>query len=598
MYEKDAFARERRFSSALRGGSANAAWNRRGFHMKWNEKMATGIFEQHLRRMVAKKILLLLAVGIALFLVGLYAVTLGANSTNASDNLQMLKKVYISLYQKNRDFLFDKQTITLSEKALRDHGDFADLNYWFQEFNGKCSVKNEVILSNYQGRVVYSSYEQGVLSDYRVNYNAAICHNAKELKPGQIYNAVYYDSGNYSDYIFVMPVYSDGAVLGYVSLYLSGDDWNFYLLNYNYDGAITDDKNNVIYASKPKLIGSSNKFYGQENGICYYNDERFWMKSESLPEYKVKIFSLVYYPKNSALLIGLFVITIMGISWYLLANWMAGSMAKNNAMRIGQLLSEIRIIQKEDQAHRICMDTQDEFNEVAVQINSMLDSIRDLHGRNTELLQLKNTIEMSQLTAQMNPHFLYNTLEIIRNLALFDGERAEKLIVQLTQILRYSIDKSREDVLLEEDMQYIRDYLDIQKCRFGDRLSCTVNIDADCDRSNIPKLVLQPIIENSIKYGFRKKMNIKIEIRGHMEGNMLVLSVKDDGFGMPEEDASSLNNSLGKAYFPEKSYGLHNISRRLFLRYGEESGIHIVNHQGYSFEVILKVIQPGGRDHV
>lgn len=564
--------------------------------MEWDKGKTTGVFERQLRRLVAKKILLLLAVGIALFLIGLYVVTLSANSANASQNLTLLKNVYISLYRNDRDFLFNTKTISLSEEVLRGKADSSDLAYWFQEFNSKCSVKNQMILSDSRGGVLYSSYEQGVLSDYQVNYNAAVCHNAKGLGPGQLYNAVYYNNGNYSDYIFVMPIVSDGTALGYVSLYLSGDDWNFFLLNYNYDGVITDDKNNVMYASKPKLIASSNKFYGQESGICYYNNERFWIESGSLPEYKVRIYSLIYYPKNSAFAIGLFVIAIMGISWYLLAGWMAGSMAKNNAMRIGQLLSEIRIIQKEDPAHRIRMDTQDEFNEVAVQINHMLDSIRELHGRNTELLRLKNTIEISQLTAQMNPHFLYNTLEIIRNLALFDGERAEKLIVQLTQILRYSIDNSREDVLLEEDMQYIRDYLDIQKCRFGDRLHCTVDIDANCGRCTIPKLVLQPIIENSIKYGFRKKMEIRIEIRGHIEENMLVLSVKDDGLGTREEEAAALNSSLGKAYFPEKSYGLHNISRRLFLRYGEESGIHIINRQGLGFEVILNVMQPAGEE--
>ncbi len=213
-------------------------------------------------------------------------------------------------------------------------------------------------------------------------------------------------------------------------------------------------------------------------------------------------------------------------------------MAKNNAELISKLANEIRIIQNGDYQHRIVLDTQDEFSEVANRINHMLDNLRELNSRNTELLELNNAMEINQLTVQMKPHFLYNTLEIIRNLVLLDGKRAEQLIVQLTHVLRYSINGSKEDVYLEEDMQYIQDYLAIQSCRFGDRLRCTVDIDENCKSCIVPKLVLQPIIENSIKYGFKKKMDIKIDIRGFMSGNILILSIKDDGLGMPEKSAA------------------------------------------------------------
>jgi two-component system, sensor histidine kinase YesM len=553
-----------------------------------------GKFEHRLRKSVVKKIVLLLIIGIALFIAGLFIVTYSMNVTNARNNLNTLKSVYLTLYQKNKAFLMDQNTIDLAKKMLKnEEEDISDFKYAFQKFNLSCSVKNRMILSDAHGRVVATTYTEENLSNYLINYNAAICYNARNSSSGTIYNAVYYgDMANYSDYMFVLPIEENGEILGFLSLFLSGDDLNYYLLNHNYDGVITDDKNNVIYASKPKLIGSSNKFYGKPSGQYYYNKERFHVESETLPDYHVRIYSLVYNPKNSAFAIGLFVILIMGLSWYFLANWMANSMARNNATLIGRLLDEIHIIQHKNPQHRIQIHTQDEFGEVAAQINRMLDSINQLNSRNTELLQLKNTIEMSQLTAQMNPHFLYNTLEIIRNLVLLDPTRAERLIVQMTQILRYSIDNSREDVLLEDDMQYIRDYLDIQKCRFGDHFHCTIDIHSDCRNCMIPKLVLQPIIENSIKYGFRKKMDISIKIIGRMEGNLLLLSVEDDGMGMQKEKAQQLRRSLGKAYPTTRSYGLHNIARRLFLRYGKESGIEIINHEGVGFTVIIRVMQP------
>ena len=559
--------------------------------MRKNRTSNIGKFERQLRKSVAKKIFLLLGTGITLFIIGLLIVTYSTNRINAVNNLMMLKEVYKTLYQKNEAFLLNSSTMDYSRNILEHIGNTEKLGYEFNKFNSGCKVKNQIILSDNQGKVLYTSYDAEELTHLK-NYNSAICHNAKNSAEGKIYNSVFFSYGKYSDYIFVKPVYKNKEIIGFVSLYLSGDDWNYSLLNCNFDGVITDEMQNVIYASKPDLISQSNKFNGKDQGLYYYNQERFWVASEALPDYHVKIYSLIYYPKNSSyFLIGLTIIMIMGLCWFLLANWMANSMAKNNAELISKLANEIRIIQNGDYQHRIALDTQDEFSEVANRINHMLDNLSELNSRNTELLKLNNAMEINQLTVQMKPHFLYNTLEIIRNLVLLDGKRAEQLIVQLTHVLRYSINGSKEDVYLEEDMQYIQDYLAIQSCRFGDRLRCTIDIDEDCKRCIVPKLLLQPIIENSIKYGFKKKMDLKIDIRGFMSDNILILSIKDDGLGMPEKSAALLSESLGKIYPRPGSYGLHNISRRLYLRYGSKSGIEIKNGQGVGFEVILKVVQ-------
>jgi len=559
--------------------------------MRKNRTSNIGKFERQLRKSVAKKIFLLLGTGITLFIIGLLIVTYSTNRINAVNNLMMLKEVYKTLYQKNEAFLLNSSTMDYSRNILEHIGNTEKLGYEFNKFNSGCKVKNQIILSDNQGKVLYTSYDAEELTHLK-NYNSAICHNAKNSAEGEIYNSVFFSYGKYSDYIFVKPVYENKEIIGFVSLYLSGDDWNYSLLNCNFDGVITDEMQNVIYASKPGLISQSNKFNGKDQGLYYYNQERFWVASEALPDYHVKIYSLIYYPKNSSyFLIGLTIIMIMGLCWFLLANWVANSMAKNNSELISKLANEIRIIQNGDYQHRIALDTQDEFSEVANRINHMLDNLSELNSRNTELLKLNNAMEINQLTVQMKPHFLYNTLEIIRNLVLLDGKRAEQLIVQLTHVLRYSINGSKEDVYLEEDMQYIQDYLAIQSCRFGDRLRCTIDIDEDCKRCIVPKLLLQPIIENSIKYGFKKKMDLKIDIRGFMSDNILILSIKDDGLGMPEKSAALLSESLGEIYPRPGSYGLHNISRRLYLRYGSKSGIEIKNGQGVGFEVILKVVQ-------
>ena len=240
------------------------------------------------------------------------------------------------------------------------------------------------------------------------------------------------------------------------------------------------------------------------------------------------------------------------------------------------------------------MNTDDEFTEVGYQVNHMLDSIQALNDRNTELLKLNSRIEMDQLTAQMNPHFLYNTLEIIRNLVVFDADKAEELIVKLTEVLRYSIDTSKKEVTLEEDMRFMYCYLDIQNCRFGSRFSFGVNFEPECMNCIVPKLLLQPLIENSIKYGFRKKMELNIKISGHVEDNVLLISVLDDGLGMEEEKAEELRKQLRAHDNSSPSIGLRNLSRRLYLRYGDGSGLQIRNREGTGFEVVARIEQRKG----
>lgn len=550
-----------------------------------------GKFQRNLYRSVVKKIIILLIGSAILFAIGFSMVTFSTKEVNGANNLKMLENVFHSLYQKNEKFLQDEDIVEIFKSLSDPETESKRFKYAFERFNKECDVKNEVIVCDSNGEVLYTSYELSELNSYLINYNAAICYNAKNNPSKDIYNAVYYSMGNYSDYIFVKTLYENDEILGYISLYLSGSDWNYFLSDYNYDGIITDERDNVIYCSKPSLVSKANKFNKVNDKIYYHNEDRYWVVSRTFRDPLINIYSFVYYPQSSAFLIGIFVILIIGIFWFYLANWMANSMAENNANHINKLVSEIRIIRKVDKNHRIQMDTGDEFSEVAYQINYMLDNINKLNSRNTELIQLNNRIEMNQLTTQMNPHFLYNTLEIIRNLVVLDGEKASVLIAQLTELLRYSINNTKQNVYLEEDMNYINEYLEIQGCRFGDLFSYTIEINEECYNCMVPKLLLQPIIENSIKYGFKEKMNLNIDIKGYIKGDVLILSVKDDGLGMKDEKAQALSNLLKTTNNTTNSHGLYYISRRLYLEYGEGSGIELRNEEGIGLEVVIHVVQ-------
>lgn len=552
----------------------------------------TGNFQKEMQKSVLRKIITLLIKVSILFIVALLSATFIKNELTAKQNLSHIREVFVASYESNKAYLLDEKTVELYKGILLENDMKAEFTNALNRFNLNKGIRSQIIIVDKDWNVRYTSFPEGEISAYHYNYNNAISYNARNLKEDEVYTAVYNDNDGYSDYMMVKPVFHEGTIIGYISAYLSGDDWSYYMSYYNYDGVLTDQRNNVIFYNKPNLMENNYKFNINKTKFSYIGEERYWLAYEALEDYGVQIYSLVYYPKNPEILIGLLVILIIGIFWYNLAKQMAATMAEKNAISIGKLVQEIRIIRKFDQNHRIVMNSKDEFEDVAQQINYMLDTTSELNRKNTELLQLNNTIEINHLTTQINPHFLYNTLEIIRNLVIWDGDRAGELIVQLTQVLRYSINNAKRDVRLEEDMEFINDYLSIQKSRFGDRFQCHIEIDEACLSCIVPKLVLQPIIENSIKYGFMKQMDLTIDIKGHVEDRILYLSVRDNGKGMSEEEAEKLAESLKSTTNNTKSNGLYNIARRLSLQYTEESGMGIINQEGKGLEVILWIVQP------
>lgn len=548
------------------------------------------LFIAQLQKRVYKRIFIQIGLGIILFLVGFLFVTDFTNEINAEQNLSMLKETYLELYNNNCDFLNSEQTLQDAVNALSE-GNVNNFERRFNRFNLKNPVNNEVILADADYNAVYSSFSQEELSDYLLGYNGAVCNNARNTDTDNVYTAVYFSTGSYSDYLFVKPLLSGDEIVGYISLFLIGTDWDYYLSDENFEGVIIDERDNVIYRSKAGFANQSGKFYPQKKRIAVYNNERYWTKTEHLDGYDATIYSMVYYPENHIAVVGLGVILILGISWFFIARWMSRTMAEYNAGQLSTLVKEIRMIQDGAHDHRIHMNTNDEFDEVAHRINRMLDSVRALNNRNMELVMLNTALETGQLEAQMNPHFLYNTLEIIRNLVIMDPDIAGELIEKLVYILRYSVNSSYREVRLREDMDYINAYLYIQKLRFGDRFQCEIDLPESCLECVVPKLLFQPLIENSIKYGYQDQMKLRVDITSELKSGILLISVCDNGPGVSEEKLKELSESLNIVDYHEKSLGLHNISRRLRLLYGEKSGVTVKNRLEGGFEVILAIDQ-------
>ncbi|RKL65090.1 sensor histidine kinase [Salipaludibacillus neizhouensis] len=240
----------------------------------------------------------------------------------------------------------------------------------------------------------------------------------------------------------------------------------------------------------------------------------------------------------------------------------------------------------------------DESGEMHSNFKKMMDQINFLIEENyRKQLVIKDT-EFRALQAQINPHFLYNTLEAINWSAKASGhDRISKMADSLGKILQAAVNTKEPMIVLEEELSIVNNYITIQKYRFQERLSVQVDIDSSIKNNMVPKFSLQPIVENSIKYGLQKNIGVcNIAIVGRRLKDKIVITVDDDGPGM---DDVFLRNLEEGNYKPKGSgIGLKNIDERIRLLFGEEYGLKVRSKLNEGTKVIISLPYKGGEDHV
>jgi LytS/YehU family sensor histidine kinase len=202
--------------------------------------------------------------------------------------------------------------------------------------------------------------------------------------------------------------------------------------------------------------------------------------------------------------------------------------------------------------------------------------------REKSQLALQNQeMELSLLKSQINPHFLFNTLNSISVLIGQNKEKAREMINRLSDIFRYALDSyDDQQVLLSEELKFTENYLNIQKVRFGDRLQFVQNVDKECMNIKVPSMVLQPIVENSVKHGISPKdEGGTITITIQINGAYVYFEVADDGMGINANKGMEENGS---------GVGLSVSDKRLRKMYGEESKLKLEADK-YGFKVIFKI---------
>ncbi|MFC5403122.1 sensor histidine kinase [Cohnella soli] len=262
---------------------------------------------------------------------------------------------------------------------------------------------------------------------------------------------------------------------------------------------------------------------------------------------------------------------------------------RNVQRPIRKLIKGLQSVQRGDFAVRIQANTNNEFSFLFHRFNDMSRQIQELiENVLNEKLRAREA-NLKQLQAQINPHFLYNCLGYIINMAqMKDEEAVVTMAYNLSAYYRYTTRMERETATLDEEIKLIVNYLDIQKLRNG-RIHYEIDIPKEMLSEHVPRLLLQPLVENAVMHGVGKTYSSgRITIKGTMEGGSRIVTIDDDGPGLPETELEKLNRTMLEPLRDEMGCGLWNTNQRVVNLFGESSHLRFASSPfgGFRAEII------------
>ena len=465
---------------------------------------------------------------------------------------------------------------------------------------------------------------------YRFGYVKIFLSNGYEYSSSQIYNNEFYDYESCLKYLASYDIsledeYTRPHWIDTISFYDSVEDRQvpgLVYIRFIYD-SVTMNKQGIIVSvlheeqlcntyskyntnafiigPKGKVLSSPNKTdigkqYPDNNLSSFVLNSKKLSGSEIITKTDGKEELVTFLPtmENSAFLIAPFnfytdlrkqemsgyvnsvvFLTLFGI---LAAIGLAMLTAKGLSNSILNLAAFVKRVYNGNFEERFFPLGHDEVVYLSEKINDMLDQIQNSARMREEVLKANQQLEIRLLQSQINPHFLYNTLDsALYSIQRKNTENAAEIIIELSKFFRFSLARGKAEVSLSNELQLIRCYVDIQRLARRREISVIYKIEPDLYSYPIVKLTLQPIIENAILHGFAgyKDSDGSIVISASHTDKTLKIVVKDNGIGFLPDDLQKLNDSL-RIYPPPmdlKTFGLYNVNRRLVQTYGEAYGI-------------------------
>ena len=239
--------------------------------------------------------------------------------------------------------------------------------------------------------------------------------------------------------------------------------------------------------------------------------------------------------------------------------------------------------------HEPVTSAVNEIDSLSAGVEQMVGRMGALIRESTDKQESLRRAELALLQAQINPHFLYNTLDtIIWLVEAGENDKAVEMVSNLSDFFRHSLSNGEDIITLAEERWQITSYLQIQQARYKDILNYTIEIDEDILDRKVPKLTLQPLVENALYHGVKEKRGQgHIDIKGYLKGEDIILTVSDDGAGMSSERLEQLKKSMDRG--ERVGFGLTTVHERLRLFFGDEYGLRVESTEGKGTVITARI---------
>ncbi|WP_238996465.1 cache domain-containing sensor histidine kinase [Paenibacillus pinistramenti] len=408
----------------------------------------------------------------------------------------------------------------------------------------------------------------------------------------------------------------DSAVLMVV---MNQSELNRLLVQEPFETVIADEQGYVVAAKNPEMVGKkledigfNNNFGSMDKGTYKKeidNKDSYVVLDVVYPEASLNSLKVISVFETQSIVKGANKVSLGGLLIILLVLLFALFFVYTVS-----ILTTKRLLLLSRRFNKLAMgnlnvvsqiDGTDEIGQLARQFNYMVESIGQLMRQVVETTEQNNQLEIAQreiklkmMASQINPHFLFNALESIRMNAYLKGEKELANVVRLLgKLMRKNLEVGREKTTLQNEMEIVSSYLEIQRFRYEDRLEFTLNVDPEAKMLRLPALIVQPLVENAVVHGLENKDGVvEVTVNLKIAGDDLQVSVEDNGSGMTPEKLSEVLASISGPEEENKNnrIGLRNVHQRLTLSYGENSGLVIESKYGQgtcmSFSIPLALL--------
>ncbi len=309
--------------------------------------------------------------------------------------------------------------------------------------------------------------------------------------------------------------------------------------------------------------------FQQINGYGWYIVESISLKSAMMPLVKIEFFLLTF---------GLLCVLLTGLALIVVA--------KKIAKPLALLTNKMTEFNNGDLSIQIPDSTYREFSEVSISFNELIHRVNYLLEENINNERQKRLLELDFLQAQINPHFIYNTLSSIRfYVEMGKHEAAEEMLYHFSKLLRRVLSRADEFVPLRDEINHLEDYIALQKMRYSNAFTVEFLLDENTLDAQIPSFILQPIIENAIFFGLQANRLIVIKVKAELADNDLYINISDNGIGISQEKITEIFSKEVQM----NRVGILNVHERIKILCGGSYGLTIEQNQPEGSKIILKL---------